>query len=100
MGLTKAMAEIDRRIKAREAAGIAAAVVSGGDVVESCCGMLDVERGVPVEPDSLMRIVQTGHRRCCHAAALTGIVEPGRSCARLASPVRGVPHDYREAAGD
>jgi len=56
MGLTKAMAEMDRRIKARQAAGIAAAVVSGGDVVESCCGLLDMERGVPVEPDSLMRI--------------------------------------------
>ena len=45
-----------RRIEAREAAGIAAAVVSGGDVVESCYGMLDVERGAPVQPDSVMRI--------------------------------------------
>jgi CubicO group peptidase (beta-lactamase class C family) len=56
MDLTEATAQMDRRIKARQAAGIATAVVTGGDVIESCCGMLDLERGVPVEPDSLMRI--------------------------------------------
>ena len=56
MDLTEANAEMHRRIEARQAAGVATAVASGGDVVESCYGMLDVERGVPVQPDSLMRI--------------------------------------------
>ena len=56
MGLAKADAEMRRRIGEGQAAGVATAVVSAGEVVEACYGMLDVERRVEIQPDSLMRL--------------------------------------------
>lgn len=56
MGMAKADAEMRRRIGEGQAAGVATAVVSAGEVVEACYGMLDVERRVEIQPDSLMRL--------------------------------------------
>ena len=56
MGIAKADAEMRRRIGEGQAAGVATAVASGGEVVEACYGMLDLERRVEMQPDSLMRL--------------------------------------------
>ena len=92
MDLTEANAEMHRRIEARQAAGVATAVASGGDVVESCYGMLDVERGVPVQPDSLMRI----HSMTKPVIAVAVMLLRERGLLNLDDPVR----DWIPSFGD
>lgn len=56
MGVARAEIEMRRRVASGQVAGVATAVVTGDEVVEACYGLLDVERKVPVRPDSLMRV--------------------------------------------